>query len=96
MRHGARHEMIVRPRAEKTRQPVAVHVAGGELPHVREQIGIGRRRGQIERALEPYLGGDVLEQLLNRPHPDRREHPRALRRGRGDVLHDCASPRSAP
>ena len=51
-----------------------VDVPSGELLEVRDDLGLGERRLEVELALEANSGRDVSEQLLDRLDADRREH----------------------
>ena len=95
---GALHEhvddgrdvVVVHPGAEERDLVLGRHVAGRELPQVRVDVLLGQSGGQVERAPEPHPGGHLaLEELIERPDADGREHlPQILRRGARVAAHE--------
>ena len=71
--------VVVHPGADEAGLRVGVRVARRERRELVEDLGLGEPVGQLERAVEAQLGGDVCEQLLDRR---RRRSPRASPRDR--------------
>ena len=73
------------PGAEEADLGVGVGVARRERRELVEDLGLREPVGELERAVEAQLGGDVGEQLVDRLDADRVEHRRAVGVGCGRV-----------
>ena len=67
-------------------------VPRGELLEVRDELGLGERRLEVERGPEAHALRDVPEELLDRGDADRREHLLAVGVGQREVAHDRSAP----
>jgi hypothetical protein len=74
--------VVVHPGAEEAELAVGIGVPGGERGELVEDLGLRAPAGKLERAVEPNLGRDVGEQLVDRVDADRREHRLPVRVGR--------------
>ena len=86
-----RDVVVVDARAEERELRARVDVPRGELLDVARELGLAERGREVERAVEAHGRRDLLEELLHRGHPDRREHLLAVGVGQRQVAH-CAAP----
>ncbi len=95
--HDRRDVVVVDPGAEERELPARVDVPGRQLLQVRDELGLGERRLQVERPVEPDAPGDVLEELVDRRDADRGEHRLLVGVREREVAHGLATgPRTMP
>ena len=80
-----RDVVVVHPRPEERDLVLRRDVLRGEVAQVRVHLLLGLAGRQVERPAEPDPLGDVVEQLVDRGGPDRREHRAAVVVGGGGV-----------
>jgi hypothetical protein len=66
--------MVVHPGPEKRQLAAGVDVPGRQLFEVARQLLLGERRLEAELTTEAHSRRDVAEEVVDRRHPDRREH----------------------
>jgi hypothetical protein len=84
-----RDVVVVMP-AEERELASGVHVPRGQLFEMRDDLGLGERRLQVELAVEPNPGRDVAEELVGRRDADRGEHLLAVAFRQREEAH-CSS-----
>ena len=80
-----RHVVVVHARAEKRELRAGVDVSRGELLEMRNDLGLGERRLELECTVEAHRCRDVAEELLDGGDADRREHLLAVALGQREV-----------
>src|SRR5262249_43417675 len=81
----ARDVVVVRASAQERHVGFRVRVLAREGGHVPDQVGLGQRRREAERARQARLRRNLHQQVLDRSRADHAEHLLVLVRRVGDV-----------